>query len=220
LKTVGNPQDDKNIYMPIEDFYELFPEKKDVYDQIIVQIEPGQNITLVAEKVTKQLIRSRGITDETQDFTILTPEELLATFGVILNILTGFLLGVAAISLLVGAIGIANTMYTSVIERTREIGVMKAVGARNSDIAQMFTIESGLIGLIGGVGGIFIGLLISEGIEFLGSNVFNTTLLQVSTPWWLFVGSLAFSFVVGALSGIVPALQASRVVTVQALRYE
>lgn len=220
LKSVGNPQDDKNIYMSLDDFDELFPAKKNIYDQIVVQAEPGQNITLLAEKVRKQLVRTRGVTDKTQDFTILTPEELLATFGTILNILTGFLLGVAAISLLVGAIGIANTMYTSVIERTREIGVMKAVGARNSDIAQMFTIESGLIGLIGGAGGIFIGLLISKGIEFLGSNVFNTTLLQVSTPWWLFVGSLAFSFVIGAFSGIVPALQASKVVTVQALRYE
>jgi putative ABC transport system permease protein len=220
LKAVGNPQDDKNIYVPLDDFYTLFPERKDHYDQIVVQIEPGQNLTELAEKVSKQLLRSRGLTEKTRDFTILTPEELLATFGTILNILTGFLLGVAAISLLVGSIGIANTMFTSVIERTKEIGVMKAVGARNSDIVKIFTIESGLIGLIGGIGGIIIGFIFGAALEFVASHQFGTTLLQVSTPWYLFVGSLLFSFCIGAVSGIIPAFRASHIRPVEALRYE
>ncbi len=220
LKSVGNPVDDKNIYMPIDDFDELFPEKKDHFDQIVVQAEPGQNITELAEKVRKQLIRTRGVTEKTQDFNILTPEELLATFGSVLNILTAFLLGVAAISLLVGSIGIANTMFTSVIERTKEIGVMKAVGARNSDIVKIFTIESGLLGLIGGLGGIIIGLGIAKLIEFVAVHQLGTSLLQVATPWYLFVGSLFFSFIVGAISGIIPAVHASRIRPVEALRYE
>ncbi len=118
LKTVGNPADDKNIFMSEDDFRTLYNVSKRV-DVIVVQTDEGRQLSEVAEQVKKRLMRSRDVKEKTIDFTIQTPEELLKTFGVILNILTGFLLGVAGISLLVGAIGVANTMYTSVIERTR-----------------------------------------------------------------------------------------------------
>lgn len=220
LKTIGNPADDKSIYMPLEDFEDIFPNQTDIYSQIAVQIQPGQDITAIAERVEKQLIRSRGVTEKTKDFTILTPEQLLATFGTVLNILTGFLLGVAAISLLVGGIGITNTMYTAVLERTKEIGVMKAVGATNFDILALFTAESGLLGLLGGVGGVVIGYIVGMGVEFVAANMAGLTILQVSTPWYLIVGSLLFSFAIGAIAGLVPAYRASRVRPVVALRYE
>ncbi len=220
LKTQGNPTDDKSLHMSLDDLEFLFPDKKDKYSEIIVQINPGHNVKDIAKKVEKQLFLSRGVTDKTKDFTILTPEQLLATFGVILNVLTGFLLGVAGISLIVGGIGITNTMYTAVIERTKEIGVMKAIGARNSDIIYLFTIESGLLGLVGGIGGVILGYVVGKFIEFLVVNVFSVTMFKVLSPWYVVVGCLAFSFFIGAVSGIIPAYKASRIKTIEALRYE
>ncbi len=220
LEQVGNAADDKNIYVSLEDFETLFPAQKNSYSQLAIQVSPGENLTIVAERVEKDLLRARGLTEDTQDFDIQTPEELLATFGVILNILTGFLLGVAAISLLVGGIGITNTMYTAVLERTKEIGVMKAVGARNSVVVTIFTVESGLLGLVGGAGGVLIGIGIAKMLEYIAVNFLATTILQAALPWYLIIGSLAFSFFVGAIAGIVPALRGARIRPVQALRYE
>jgi len=219
FESVGNPEDDSQIYISREDFKELF-NSGDRVDQIIAQINPGEDIKEIAEKVEKDLRKSRNVKEETQDFTILTPEELLESFGDVLNIITSFLIGIASISLFVGSIGIANTMYTSVLERTREIGTMKAVGAKNSDILKIFVIESGLIGLMGGVIGVIIGIIIGKVIEFIAINQLGTTLLKPAMPAWLILGSLIFAFLIGAVSGALPALQASKLKPVDALRYE
>jgi putative ABC transport system permease protein len=220
FESVGNPADDRVVYIPMKDFRELFPETGERIDQIMVQVEQGQEILEVALKAEKRLRSARDVDEDTQDFTVLTPEELLDTFGAVLNILTGFLLGVAAISLLVGGIGVANTMYTSVVERTKEIGVMKAVGARNTDIMALFTIEAGLIGLVGGILGVLIGLIFVKTLEFVAIQQLGLGILRAATPFYLFVGSLAFSLFVGALSGLWPAWKASKIRPVDALRYE
>ena len=130
LKTLGNPTDDKVIYMSVKDFRETFPDKGEDIDQITVQVNEGADINRIAEKVKKKLDDVRDVDDDSRDYRISTPEELLATIGNILNIIAGFLLGVAGISLLVGGIGITNTMYTSVLERRKEIGILKSVGAK------------------------------------------------------------------------------------------
>jgi putative ABC transport system permease protein len=216
---VGNPEDDRTILIPVEDFKEIF-DSGDRIDFIMVQIDAGEDINEVAENVERKLQKSRGVNDKTQDFTILTPEEVLEIFGVVLNIITGFLGGVAAISLVVGGIGITNTMYTSVVERTKEIGIMKAIGAQNKDILLIFLIESGLLGLVGGIIGVILGLGIAKTIEYIVVHQLDITLLQAATPVWLFGVCLAFAFLTGAVSGSVPAWQASKVNTVDALRYE
>lgn len=219
MERVGNPSDDSNMIMPLETLRELFNISTRV-DEILVQVQPGENVTEVANRVEEKLRKSRGQTEKTQDFEVSTPEELLGSFQDILNIITIFLAGVAGISLLVGAIGIANTMYTSVLERTKEIGVMKAIGAQNKDILIIFLIESGLLGLIGAGIGVCLGYSISKLIEYIAINQLNTTLLQTASPLYLTLGCLAFGFLIGAVSGVLPALQASRTNVVDALRYE
>ncbi len=219
LQPLGNPGDDRTILMSIEDIRALTNITSRV-DMIVVQADHSSSVEEVASRVERKLRTFRNVDEKTQDFTILTPEELTATFGSVLSIITGFLLGIAAISLLVGGIGITNTMYTSVLERTREIGIMKAIGARNRDILTIFLIESGLLGLVGGIVGVILGIGISKGIEFIVITLFGVTLLQAALPLWLVVGCLLFSFCIGALSGLIPSWQASGLKTVDALRYE
>jgi putative ABC transport system permease protein len=219
LNPIGNPGDDRLIYMSIDKARELFGIESRV-DTVIVQVEEGEDVQEIAERIKKKLFSSRNVDEKTRDFSILTPEELIEVFGVILNVITGFLVGVAAISLLVGGIGIANTMYTSVLERTKEIGVMKSIGAKNYDVFLIFLIESGLLGLVGGIVGVLIGVGVGEIIEYIAINRLGTTLLAVATPAWLFVGSLLFAFLAGAVSGSLPALNASKINPVDALRYE
>ncbi len=217
--TLGNPSDDKNIYLSTEEFKGLF-NSGDRIDSILVQVSDQNQIKETADKINKKLLKSRGVTEKTKDFDVSTPEELLASFDQILNIITAFLVGIAAISLLVGGIGIANTMYTSVLERTKEIGAMKAVGAKNSDILLIFLFESGLIGLIGGIIGILLGYVISKTVEIIAVTALNTTLLKAAVPGHLVFGCLGFAFLIGALSGTIPALTASKLRPADALRYE
>ncbi len=219
MEPVGNPQDDRLISMPEDEFRELF-DIPDRIDFIVVQVNEGADINEIADSVEKKLMRSRDVTEKTQDFTILTPEEVLESFGAVLNIVTSFLLGVAAISLLVGGIGIANTIYTSVLERTREIGVMKAVGAKNSSILTIFLIESGFLGFIGGVLGILFGIIVVKSVEYYAATALATNLLKASIPAYLVIGCLAFAFLIGAVSGLWPAYKATKVKPIEALRYE
>ncbi len=219
MTRVGNPSDDKNIYVPFETFSELFNKGDDV-EAIWIQIDSGAEINEVAARVEKRLRSFRDVTEKTQDFIILTPEELLRSFNNVLNIVLAFLLGVAAISLVVGGIGIANTMYTSVLERYKEIGVMKAVGAKNSDIWLIFLIESGMLGLVGGMIGVALGMAVSKTIEYIAVYQVGTNLLKAAMPPYLIIGCLLFAFLIGAVSGTFPAWQASQIKPVRALRYE
>ncbi|PIN90292.1 ABC transporter permease [Candidatus Pacearchaeota archaeon CG10_big_fil_rev_8_21_14_0_10_35_13] len=219
LKTTGSPPDDKMIMIPREEFVKLFNTGEKV-DQIVAQVYDTKEMDTVAERTKRALAKFRGLKYENRDFTIMTPEEILKSFEAILNILTAFLGGIAAISLIVGGVGITNTMYTSVLERRKEIGTMKAVGAQNKDILMIFTIESGLLGLVGGIIGVGLGKIIGKIIEGIALKQLGTNLLQAAMPVELIIGSLLFSFFVGAISGAVPAIQASKLKPVDALRYE
>ncbi len=219
MEEIGNPQDDANIIMPLDEFRELFdiPER---VDYVMVQVQEGEDVLEVAQRTEERLRKSKGQTEKTQDFIVSTPEELLDSFNTVLNIITAFLAGIAAISLVVGGIGIANTMYTSVIERTKEIGIMKAIGAKNSDVLLIFLIEAGLLGLVGGIIGVMLGAGLSYTIAFIASQALGTNLFQAAFPLWLIVSCLSFGFLIGAISGLLPAWQASRTNVVDALRYE
>ena len=113
-----------------------------------------------------------------------------------------------------------NTMYTAVLERTQEIGVMKAIGARNKDILLIFLLESALLGIAGGLIGSLIGVGISKSVEFGANATFGAGTITAIFPWYLLLGTVLFAAVVGMISGMLPARRASKLRPVDALRYE
>lgn len=219
VEPTGSPPDDRQVYMPIDTARDLF-DIPDRVDFIVVQVSDPDELNDVADRVERRLMRTRDVDEDTVDFSILTPEELLGAFSTVLDIVTFFLAGIALISLLVGGINIANAMFTSVLERTREIGVMKAIGAPNGAILQIFVIEAGLLGLVGGALGVGFGMVIGKAVEFVAVNQLGTNLLKVVFPAWLILASLGFAFLAGAVSGLWPAWKATKIKPVEALRYE
>ena len=134
-----------------------------------------------------------------------------------MNIINIVISGISGISLLVGGIGIANTMYTSVLERTREIGVMKAIGARNSDVLYIFLIEAGMLGLLGGIIGVLLGLGAAFLASYSANSFFGENIFIVTINYSLVLFALGFSLAIGMLAGFFPALQASKLKPVEAL---
>ena len=160
------------------------------------------------------LREQHGIGDPADDdFTILDQAQLLTVLGTITGLLTALLGGIAAISLLVGGIGIMNIMLVSVRERTREIGIRKAVGARGRDILLQFLVEALTLSVIGGLIGMVLGLAASAAIGVIGGWGFVVSPIVVAA-------AVGFSLVVGVLFGVWPARQASRLDPIAALRYE
>src|SRR3989338_843886 len=215
---IGNSQDDSNAYVTIDDAEELFS-KKDEYAFIYIRADKNVNPSELAAKLEERLRKEKGQKEGEETFFIQTFEQLLETFGTILLVLNAVLVIIAGISVLVAAVNITNTMYTAVLERTKEIGVMKSIGARNSTILFIFFMESGAIGLIGGAMGILLGYGLAKLGGFFAASA-GFALLKPAFPWWLIVGSLLFSFIVGAASGFFPARAASKLKPVDALRYE
>jgi len=218
-KKMGDPTMDSGIFIPHDTLRSMFA-TGDRYDAFVVQVQPGLDPEIVAEDLTSDLRRERGLKEGDEDFEVQTPQDLVNSFNAIFNIVQFVILGIAAISLVVGGVGIMNTMYTAVLERTKEIGIMKAIGATNKTILILFLIESGMLGLVGGFIGLVTGLGLAKATQYIGRVVLDTTLLYALVPWWLIVGSLLFAFVAGVLSGVLPAWRASKQKPVDSLRYE
>jgi len=189
----------------------------DELSAIVAQVVPGQVPSDVADRVLRAIRRDRHQKEGFEDVSVETSESFIGSINTILGVVQAVFIGIAAISLFVGGIGIMNTMYTSVLERTHDIGIMKAIGARNSDVLWIFLFEAGLLGMFGGLIGVLIGVGLSKSVEFIGQG-FAGSLLQASFPWYLIVGALLFSFVIGVVSGVFPARQASKLPPVEALR--
>ena len=218
LETFGNRQDDMNIMIPLSDAKIVLnePEK---YFEIVLKVSDASEIEKVSENVEKKLRKTHNVKKGEEDFSIQTSQDIMRSMNTVLLIVQIVFLGVASISLLVGGVGIMNTMYTSVLERTKDIGVMKAVGAKNSDILKLFIIESGLLGLTGGIIGAVFGILIAKSIEILAILYFGTMLLKAKISFVLIFGSILFAFLLGVVSGVTPALQASKLKPTEALRF-
>lgn len=214
LESQGNAQDDNSITIPLDTARIIFDEPDDV-DGMMAQVKAGLDIPTVQKRVERRLEQVR----DDENFQVLTASQIAEQVTQILGVFQVVLVGIAGISLVVGGIGIMNSMYTSVLERTKEIGIMKAIGARNEDILYIFLIESGLIGLIGGVFGVSLGMGIAVLVE-AGAAAAGFSFLQISTSPGLIIFGLFFAIIVGVLSGTLPAIQASKLQPVQALKYE
>ncbi|PIN72470.1 ABC transporter permease, partial [Candidatus Woesearchaeota archaeon CG10_big_fil_rev_8_21_14_0_10_47_5] len=217
LDKIGSKPDDSSLLIPLETAKELF-ETGDKLDMIFVKVHPDKDVSAVAEEIKREMRNDRNLKEGEENFEVQTSEQLMESFSVILSVLTWFLIGIASISLFVGGVGITNTMYTSVLERTREIGIMKAIGATNYDVLYIFLTESGLLGMAGGAIGIAIGLGLSNMVAFIARNLAGIDFIRASAPPYLILGALAFSFIIGSLAGSFPALQAARLNPVEALR--
>ena len=214
---IGSPTDDAQVYMSTEGFKEIF--EREEFEYIYLRTAPDQVPSELAEKIKEKFRKHRGQREGEEDFTVQTFEDVMKTFTNVLLVLNGILVIIALISVVVAAVNIMNTTYTSILERTREIGVMKSIGAKNKFILLVFVAESGVLGLIGGV----IGILLGYGVSYLGGRIaaiYGVTMLKPAFPLWLVIGCLLFAFLVGAGSGLLPAIQASKLNPVDALRYE
>jgi len=142
----------------------------------------------------------------------------LEQFGSILNIIQLVLGSIAAISLVVGAIGIMNSMYTSVLERTKDIGIMKSIGAKNSNILLIFLLESATLGLIGGIGGVLLGSFFALAVGAFAKQA-GFQILKIVIDYKIILLGLSFALVVGTISGVLPAYRASKLKPVEALAF-
>ncbi len=218
LEEIGNPQDDSQIYISNENFEELYPEENLKYNWVIARTNLD-SIDETIEKVEKSLRKERNQEEGKEDFFVQSFQDYIEGFSVALDIVIGFVVLIALISVLVSAINTANTMITSVLERVKEIGIMKSIGAKNKEIFGIFLFESAFLGFTAGV----IGVLIGWGLSSLGGAILNNLGYGFLQPYfspWLFLGCIAFATLTGGISGIIPAINASKTNPVDALRYE
>lgn len=219
LHSLGSKQDDSMIEMELEHFREITGLHGGC-PFALVKISPTANQENLALKIKRVLQENqkRKVGGEELEFTVLTNERVSSIASSILLILQIFIGIFASIALLVGGIGIMNTMFTSVRERTREIGIMKAIGAKNSEILFIFLVEAGILGVIGGIGGTILGLLFAKGVEFYG-QVHPIFYFKASINLKLIIFSILFSLGIGCLSGFLPAKRAASLRPTDALRY-
>ena len=219
MKKQGSFIFDNIVLMNEEGMRKTLDIPNDQYDIIVAQIQSNADIASVQESIEKLIRKERGVKKGEEDFTVQTPQAILSQVNSTLFAVQLFVYIIAGISIVVGGIGIMNTMFTSVLERTKEIGIMKSIGARNSSIFSLFFIESGMIGSIGGIIGAVLGTLMSWGLAYVGRLALGADLIQSDVSIWLVLGSIIGSFFMGSIFGLIPAIHASKLSPVDALRH-
>lgn len=219
LNSLGSKQDDSMVYMDMDVYQDITGEKRGTAAYAMAKLESGADENIVAEDIEralKETRKRRSGTDE-DDFSVITSEKMGQIAGDIMGVIQMVIIAFASIAIVVGGIGITNSMFTSVRERTKEIGIMKAIGAKNSAILLIFLFEAGIVGLIGGVGGTLLGSLLAKVVEMYG-QVHPAFYFTASLTFGLVVFGLVFSFVIGCISGVLPARAAAKLKPVEALR--
>jgi len=221
----GGGGGDNTIYMPINAARTILTNVvTNQFSSIQIKVADPNSVNVTSNAIEQRLLVLRHVNENTKDFSVSSAQSFQSTISTVTNTLDLFLTGIAAISLLVGAIGIANTMFMSVMERTRQIGVLKALGTTNFEVMKLFLMESAIMGLIGGLLGIFFGFIasgiISElGVRIIGAGARGMGTITVITPD-LILFAIGFSVLIGALSGLLPARRAAKLQPVEALGYE
>ncbi|MGC9044262.1 MAG: ABC transporter permease [Myxococcota bacterium] len=207
-QSLGIDMDDI-VYIPLTIAMDMF--NQEGLTRITVKANSASNVDAAIDEINELMKKAHN---GNEDFTIISQKDMLSTFEKIASTMQLVVLGIASISLLVGGIGIMNIMLVTVKEKTREIGIRIAVGARRSDILIQFLIESVTISLLGGVVGLLLGLLTII--------VFNSLVpdFQVQLTPWIFMLSFGFSVAVGIIFGVFPAKRAADMNPIDALRYE
>ncbi len=200
---------DDLVFIPVKSAQDLFD--TDRLFEILASVRSPDEMDRAIQQVKDILMRRHG---NREDFTIMSQGAILSAFTTILKILTAVLGGIAGISLLVGGIGIMNIMLVSVRERTREIGIRKAVGARRRDILGQFLLESMVLSSLGGALGILVGIGGAKGLSLF------FTYLPTHVSLWAVLMAFGFSAAVGVFFGVYPARRAALLDPIQALRYE
>lgn len=192
----------------------------DYYHEVLIKTKADANVDQVAADIRATLRESHGISDpKKDDFFVLTQQDIVERIGTVTQIMTIFLVAIAAISLIVGGVGIMNIMLVSVTERTREIGLRKAVGATRQDILRQFLIEAAMLTFSGGLIGTILAVLISIAIILF-------VRFQFGIGWPIYISPIAIalglttSTIIGLVFGIYPAQQAAKKNPIDALRYE
>jgi len=219
LNSLGSKQDDSTVYMDMGAYQDLTGEARGTAQMAMVKVVDGANPNRVAETIKENLKKTskRTTGSDELNFAVITSEKVQGIAGGVLAVIQLAVLAFASIAIVVGGIGITNTMYTAVRERTREIGIMKAVGATNEAVLTIFLFEAGIIGLIGGIGGTALGLLTAWMVELYG-QVHPLFYFRASFSPWIIIFGLTFSFFIGCAAGILPARRAAKLHPIEALR--
>ena len=222
LKEAGSGGgDDNRIIMPIEQARSVLENVgNEKFDSIVIKASDINFVDQIVSDADSKLMLSRHVTAKTKDYSVTSSKATQERIQSVTETFTIFLGAIAAVSLLVGAVGIANTMFTSVLEKTKEIGIMKAIGARNFDIMAIFLLNSGLVGFVGGIIGIGLGSAISSILPNFLSGLGPGGSVRTVIPLSLLLEALSVSIIIGMVAGAIPAYRASKLNPVDALRYE
>ncbi len=222
MNSVGSKQDDSMVNIDLNVFKNITGERTGA-KMALAKVKPGYSTDKVVDNLKQNLNESKkrmaGQKESDSSYAVLSSEKIASIVGNVMGLIQAVIIGFASISIVVGGIGIMNTMYTSVRERIKEIGIMKAIGAKNSTINTIFLIESGIFGVIGGLGGTLLGFIFAKAIEIY-FQIHPLLYLKADVSPQLVFFSLFFSFLVGCISGFLPARSASKLNPVDALRYE
>ena len=211
LGEVGVPHRDNSVNMNVEELWEILGIESGTYQYMMLKVNE-----MKIDVVERTLERIRG----KDNFEVSTPQDMIEQAGQILDVLSIVFSTIAGISIIIGAINVANTMYMAVTERTRDIGIMKAIGAKESDILTIFLLESGFLSLIGGVVGALFGYGLATVFAMAARQLTGISSLSPIFSPSLVGGTVIVSFIIGVVSGIFPAKYASKLEPLEALRYE
>ena len=217
----GFSSSDNAIYMPLQSAYQVLDDKTtDEYDSITLLVDDESDVDEIVDKVESKLNTVRHVHKiDDKDFTVTSMKQIYEQISSITSTVTLFLGLIATIALVVGAVGITNTMFTAVLEKTKEIGIMKAIGAKNKDILLIFLFHAGVVGLVGGILGVLFGIGISSLLSGVVSTPNGANVKTVVTINIVLL-SLSISLLAGLIAGFIPAYQGSKLKPVDALRYE